>query len=553
MKTINQSIVIGLRRDAHYWEAQHSRAIDRENTWKERIRDLEETVSSQRVQIAEQKREIESLKIRIAEQNKQIEALKAKIVFLQQQLFGKKSEETKKPPCEAPDKEQAAAGTSVAKRNRGKQPGAKGYGRKRRQGLPTEEIIYELPEESRHCPICGKNFEIFPGTDDSEEIDWEVRLVRRIHKRRRYRPICNCHAVPGIVTAEPALKLIPKGMFSIKFWMHLVLEKYLLQRPLYRIRQALALEGFMVSQGTLTGGLKRIGEVLLPLYTKILERNRAAEHWHIDETRWIVFVDVEGKKGHRWWLWVLVTSDTCAYLLDPSRSAAVIEDHLGDNIDGIINADRYGAYKALPGNVRIAFCWSHVRRDFLHIRDGYPALRTWAESWVNRINGLFRQNALRLKVRSDMDSFRLEDQRLRNMLFGMADIRDEELGSPTIHLAQKKALESLKRHWSGLVIFVDNPDIPMDNNEAERRLRNPVVGRKNYYGSGSLWSGMLTAVLFTILQTLLVNHIDPQQFLLYYFKACAQNGGRPPENLDSFLPWNLSQEQKSAWRYPRSP
>jgi hypothetical protein len=93
----------------------------------------------------------------------------------------------------------------------------------------------------------------------------------------------------------------------------------------------------------------------------------------------------------------------------------------------------------------------------------------------------------------------------------------------------------------------------MDNNEAERRLRNPVVGRKNYYGSGSIWSGALTAALFTILQTLLVNHIDPQQFLLYYFNACAQNDGEAPEQLDPFLPWNLSQEQKTAWLYPRSP
>jgi transposase len=172
---------------------------------------------------------------------------------------------------------------------------------------------------------------------------------------------------------------------------------------------------------------------------------------------------------------------------------------------------------------------------------------------VNRINGLFRQNDKRLAVRSILDAFRLEDRTLRNVVLGMADIRDEELANPFLHTAQRKALESLKRHWSGLIIFVDNPDIPMDNNEAERRLRNPVVGRKNYYGSGSIWSGMLTAVLFTILQTLLVNHIDPQQFLLHYFKACALNGGRPPENLDSFLPWNLAEEQKAAWRYPKPP
>jgi transposase len=546
-------MVIDLRQQAHYWQAQHARAAEREAALKEKVQHLEDEDCRKEYQIAKLVQENESLKTEVAERNKQIEVLKAKIVFLQQQLFGKKSEETKEPACQSPDNEQATTVPGVVKRKRGKQPGDKGYGRKRRQGLPSEEIIYELPEESQRCPICGKSFEIFPGTDDSEEIDWEVRVIRRIHRRRRYRPTCNCCAVPGIVAAEPVAKLIPKGMFSIGFWVRLVIEKYLFQRPLYRIRQVLQLEGFFVSQGTLTGGLQKLGELLQPLYTKILERNRVAEHWHIDETRWMVFEDVEGKVNHRWWLWVMVASDTCVYLLDPSRSAAVVENHLGDNIAGIVNADRYSAYKALPGNVRIAFCWSHVRRDFLHIRDGYPALYTWADSWVNRINSLFGQNARRLTVRSNADAFGLEDHKLRNAVFDMADIGDQELGNPDLHPAQRKVLQSLKKHWPGLTIFVDNPDIPMDNNEAERRLRNPVVGRKNYYGSGSIWSGSLTAILFTILQTLLINHIDPQQFLLHYFKACALNGGRPPKNLDSLLPWNISQEEKAAWLYPKPP
>ena len=93
----------------------------------------------------------------------------------------------------------------------------------------------------------------------------------------------------------------------------------------------------------------------------------------------------------------------------------------------------------------------------------------------------------------------------------------------------------------------------MDNNHAERCLRNPVVGRKNYYGSGTRWSGQLAASLFTIFQTLLLNNIDPQKYLSAYFQACAENGGRPPETVDQFLPWNLSQDRKDAWRTAQRP
>ena len=90
----------------------------------------------------------------------------------------------------------------------------------------------------------------------------------------------------------------------------------------------------------------------------------------------------------------------------------------------------------------------------------------------------------------------------------------------------------------------------MDNNTSERQLRLPVVGRKNYYGSGSIWSGMLATFLFTIFQTLLLNQVNPKHFMLAYLEACAINGGKPPENIDTFLPWNLSEQQKAAWGYP---
>lgn len=433
---------------------------------------------------------------------------------------------------------------------RGKRRGAKGYGRKPRMSLPTEEVLHDLPEGERRCGACGKPFEVFPGTEDSELIDWEVRVVRRIHRRKRYRPTCQCGVVPGIVAAPGPLKLIAKGLFTIGFWVHILLEKYLFQRPLYRVRKVLALKGLCVSQGVLTGGLKRIGELVQPVYVRILERSRAARHWKMDETRWLVFEEVEGKKGYRWWLWVVITVETVVYLLEPTRSAEVPRNHLGDHAEGIINADRYSAYKALGDRIRVAFCWGHVRRDYVRIQDGYKALRDWAEGWLQRINELFHLNDERLEVQSNPEAFQAQDRKLRDAIEAMAAQRERELAEPTLHRAARKALESLRNYWEGCTLFVDHPEIPMDNNESERRLRDPAVGRKNYYGSGSVWSGMLTAVLFTIFQTLLKNHIDPARWLQAYFEACAGNGGRRPEDIDSFLPWNLSEAQKVAWALP---
>ncbi len=527
--------------DVAYYKAMHARAVERETVLKQRVCELEERCVRRGVRIKE-----------LLEVN---EKLQARVAWLEQQLFGRKSEQTKggagESTEESPDTSKACVAEGEESKRRGKQRGAKGYGRKRHEHLPTEEILHELPQDKQCCPRCGTPFEVFPGTEDSDEIDWDVRLTRRIHKRVRYHPACQCGVVPGIVAAPPPPKLIPKGMFSCGFWTRLLLDKFLFQRPLYRTRSALALEGLDIAQGTLTGGLRRIEELFQPLYERIRARSREAKHWHMDETRWRVFAETEGKAGSMWWLWVVSTGDAVAYLLEPTRSASVPQNHLGPDAEGIVSADRYVAYKALGSKIRVAFCWCHVRRDFIEAGDGYKKLSAWARAWETRINNLFGINARRVKT--DPDAFLLEDNALRAALFVMADDREKELGDPALHPAQRKALESLRNHWGGLTLFVSNPAIPMDNNEAERRLRNPVMGRKNYYGSGSLWSGRLAASAFTIFQTCLINNINPHKFMLDYLQACAKNGGLAPRDLESFLPWNLAAEQKAAWRYPELP
>jgi transposase len=333
-----------------------------------------------------------------------------------------------------------------------------------------------------------------------------------------------------------------------------LLEKFLFQRPLSRILQTLTCEELDISQGTITGGLEKIKDMVYPLYLRILEKSRSANHWHMDETRWMIFAAAEGKVSYRWWLWVVVTKDTVVYILDPSRSAQVPKDHLGANPQGIISADRYSAYKALLSpNLLIAFCWAHVRRDFIRIQDSRKELRAWAKEWINRINELFHLNNQRLELLCDKDKFPAANQLLVRAMNSFRKTYVKELKSKDGHPLPRKTLKSLANHWSGLSIFVDHPEIPMDNNLSERKLREPVLGRKNYYGCGSQWSGDLTAALFTIFQTARLNQLHPKQFLKAYLEACAQNHGKSPHNINAYLPWNLSEKQKSAWQYPQGP
>ena len=75
-------------------------------------------------------------------------------------------------------------------------------------------------------------------------------------------------------------------------------------------------------------------------------------------------------------------------------------------------------------------------------------------------------------------------------------------------------------------------------------LRNPVVGRKNYYGSGSVWSAQLAAMMFSIRQRLLLWGLNPHPWLSVFLQACADNGAQSPADLSPFVPWQMSAERR---------
>ena len=141
----------------------------------------------------------------------------------------------------------------------------------------------------------------------------------------------------------------------------------------------------------------------------------------------------------------------------------------------------------------------------------------------------------------------MADGALRAAVTSFGERGQAELREANLHPARQKVLESLGDHWTVLTVFVEHPEVPMDNNTAERSERGPVVGRKNYYGSGSVWSGQLAAMVFSLFQTLCLWGLNPRLWLAAYLAACAAAGGRAPEKVDRFLPWNLNPEQRRAW------
>jgi transposase len=502
-----------LRAEVGYWRALHRKALERE----------------------------QGLKC-------EVEELKAKLRLRERQLYGRKTEQKSKRDGNGANSNPF----NQFRRSRGQQPGAVGHGRRCHDELPIKEEVVDLPEEDKQCPGCGLPFIPFAGTEDAEVVEIEVRPYRRLIRRRRYQRGCTCQGMPRTITAPAPGRLIPKGKLGISVWVTVLLDKFLYYRPTHRLLADLRDHGLSLAQGTITGGLKYIAPLFDPIKTAILEKNQSEDRWQADETRYHVFEEIEGKVGYRWWLWVFCSQSTVVYVLDPFRAAKVPKRHFEEVEGGILLVDRYSAYKVLlkGGRILLAFCWAHVRRDFISIAKDWPAQQAWAMTWVEAIGKLYYLNDQRLEVQDQPHKFQEADERLKAKVSQMEKTATEQKASANLHQACHKVLKSLKRHWEGLTLFVDHPEIPMDNNGSERRLRGPAVGRKNYYGAGSKWSGGLAATMFTIFQSLLLWNLNPRTWLAAYLQACAQNNNQAPRDITGFLPWNMSQAQKSRFSKP---
>ncbi len=524
MITITKQEHIGLVMQVNYWKSLPQRALVR-------IEWLQ----------ARNQRQLELSALAEAALRCKLEHQKALIRDLQKRLFARKSERHQT------NERHTTAG--VSKAHRGQQDGKRGHGRTLQSHLPRRDEIIAI--DHAHCPTCALPLQIFPGTEDSEVVEIEVKAYRRKIHRLRYKPACQCENLPGIITAPAPPRLIARGKFGLAVWSTVLLDKFLYGRPSHRLLQDFADHGLNMSAGTLAGGLHSIAKLFKPLDIALRTKLCSGSHWHADETRWAVFIEVLGKLGQRWYLWVFHSKSVVHYVLDQTRATKVIEGELDTLVSGIISCDRYSAYKCFARQrvgVILAFCWVHQRRDFLELANAHPDLRAWAFVWLDAIAELYHLNELRLQTELGSAQRMATQAALECAVPAMAQRRELALADLKLATPAVKVLKSMRLQWPGLTVFVTHPEIPMDNNTAERDMRGPLVGRKNFFGSGSEWSGELAATRYSLFATLQIYGINARTWLGTYWQACADNGNAAPVDLNACLPWMMADKRLAFMR-----
>ncbi len=195
-----------LRRDVGYWKSMHARAVEGNTKLKA-----------------------------------ELDEAQAEIRQLKDERFGKQSE--KQSATDRSNDLDDPQQRSAPKKRRGQQPGRPSPKRRDYSHLPARETQIDLPEHAKVCDCCGKPLVDLGHSDDREQIEIETKVYRRVVRRKRYRRTCDCPGRPRTVTAPLPPKLLPKSMFGTSLWMHLLLEKFHLQRPMHRTIEQLRLLG----------------------------------------------------------------------------------------------------------------------------------------------------------------------------------------------------------------------------------------------------------------------------------------------------------------------
>jgi transposase len=526
--------------------------------------------------------ENERLRERDAEREAELEGLRADLAVLQRLVFGRSSERSRPEPPgsggeDGGDGGRDRAGSGRGGRSRG--PGARA-GRRDYSHLPRVEVIWDF-EGGYCCPECGVPFTRLGSDHVVEQLDWLVTVRVRADCRRRYRRACSCR-VPATVTAPGPPKAIGKGLVSNGFIAMLLTERYVAGRSQNSLVTGLARLGADISPATLTGTCAAAGALLAPLEEAVTARSRDSWHLHADETSWQVFAPREGDGPAKWWLWVFIGGDTTCFVMDPSRSGAVLARHAGideetgqlsGDGDGprrlVISSDFYAVYtsagKKADGLVNL-FCWAHIRRYFVRAGDVNPAQLTyWTQAWLERIKALYAAheelmaawNAASAPCEAADAAARLDEaySAWDDAISVIDEARKKQATAPGLQEPAKKALATLDREWDGLAAHRGYPMISLDNNAAERALRRPVVTRKNAYGSRNGHAARLAARVWTVTATAEMAGLNVLTYLTAYLDACGRNAGKPLTSADlkRFLPWTADPADLHAWAHPPPP
>ena len=430
-------------------------------------------------------------------------------IILKNKLFGKSSEKS-------------ANKENFSELKKPKVPGS------RKVLLPSERYpdapLIEREVELTHlpsCKCCNAQMSDSGMTEDSEfltVIPAQFFVVRQ--KRHKYR--CGkCHG--DLVTAPAPLKIKPGSSYSDEMMVDVALTKYCDLIPIERYSSIAGRAGLSkLPPQSLIECSHYLADFIKDAYRNLKTEICASIVLHADETPHRM---LEGSAKLSWYLWGFSSETTAYFECHDTRSGDVASELLKNSKCEYLMSDVFSGYHkatSITNDYRELnkltyliniYCNAHARRKF---KDAAISFAEVSRFYIIQYRKIYRLENLAKKHPDLKQKIRL---RLRKYFEKMKTKALSEMAGYSSKSSIYMAMNYFLKNYTGFTRFIDNINLPIDNNPQERLLRNPVIGRKTWYGTHSERGAETSAILFSLVESCKLNKINPR----IYFKNLVQD------------------------------
>ncbi|AJX32166.1 IS66 family transposase [Burkholderia oklahomensis] len=421
--------------------------------------------------------------------------------------------------------------------------------------LPRERIEYDLPEDQKICPCCGKGMHLM-GEEVSEQLHMEVKVSVLQHARAKYAcRHCERHGVrtPIVVASMPAQPL-PGSYASPSMIATVTAGKYVDGTPLYRMEDVLARSNIAVSRGTLANWIIRPAELH---YTRIYEalKQILRSQWliHGDETT-VQALKEQGRnaqdKSYMWVYRSAADSEQPVVLFEyqQGRGGEHPRAFLGDYA-GVLMSDGWAAWRTVKTAKHLG-CLAHARRLFTDALKGQknkpsPRITRALEFFqaLYQVEALAKQAVPESETLTDC-RYRLRQQHSVPLLNAFKAWLDELAPKVLPQSLLGEAIGYCRRQWQYLIRYVDDGRLPIDNNVIERDIRPFATARKSWLYSDTEAGAKASAIVYSMMLTCRACDVEPRAWLLHVLTELPQRA--PDADISDLLPFNYAKRQAEA-------
>ena len=502
---------------------------------------------------------------------KQVDSLQESIAVMQQNRFGRSSEKNLQIPGQCvlfPDTNPMLNEAELVLDQEGmaeeptyetvvKKHGKRPKGKREADLEDLETIVeptYTIPEEELKT-LFPKGYHRLP---DEVYKDLEYVPAHLVVHEHHIAVYAGNHDVGGIVRAPHPKRLLQNSILTPELASGVFNAKYVNAIPIHRLKEEFDRCGANISTQVMCGWMiKLVDRYLEPFYEALHKEQLKSKLIHCDETPFCVVEKKENsqaKDPHKQYMWVYHIAEQYGghpiyvYCYTEGRGYEIPKKYL-DGYKGILMTDGYQVYHTLekerPDELKVAGCWAHARRKFADLvksGSGIPAAkRRVAEEAVQRINAIYHLDNTQ-KEATAKERLNYRQTVIKAQVEAYFAWVDEILNTQGLDKGSKlyHALNYSHNQKQFLKAFLDDPIIPLDNNDAERSIKKFCVGKHNWHIAATKSGAHASAVLYSIAETAKANGLKPREYFLFLLKGLLEQPELkdPAEYLSDLMPWS---------------